>query len=309
MLFLSIFILVSQYVEPALNPHLDKLVESIRHRNLSNSDSYWNLYLKSLVEDKQFSEHTHQLAGLTKIREHETKFVDNVITEAEFCHRIGLDFTKDCMCMETEWFLEKAESLGLVNIETYLARAQIYAREWNNILHYNDDLSDTMLNLYETKWRESLLRVIETATDSIDIDKARLELLTIYGPWRTPLYVDHFAPEVIHNLEEFIDEHPQSRLVNQAYERLVWWLYTTGKYEKLIVVCKQFFENCSDSPNKEYIKFQLGNAYYFLDDFNKAKAIYVSIEKDSFPESVYPGWGSRYILEAVEARLDSIGNK
>jgi len=64
-----------------------------------------------------------------------------------------------------------------------------------------------------------------------------------------------------------------------------------------------------DSPIIEYVKAQLGNAYYFIGNYDEAKRIYHSIKKDSFPNSVYPGWGGRYILEAVEERLKSIEAK
>ena len=310
MLLLSIVILLNQYVEPALNRHLKKLVESIRyHRDLANADSCWDSYIRSLIEEREFSEHTNHLGGLDNIKKHEVKFVDGFLSEAEFCHQIALDFSKDVMPIESEWFLSKSESLGLIDIETYFAKARNSAREWNDVLHYDEDLSDPRLKTYETEWRENLNKIINNSRDSVEIEEARLTLTMILDPSRNSYFLGHFAPEIIRNLEIFINTYPTSQLINQAYERLVWCLYDTERYEKLGEICKEFLTKYPDSPIKEYIKVQLGNAYYSLGDVDEAKAIYNSIEKDSFPESVYPGWGGRYILETIEKRLDSIGRK
>jgi tetratricopeptide (TPR) repeat protein len=306
MLFVTIILLVISVIVPAVNPHLRTLIEITRGNVQGNADDYWDLYTESIIDEKLFSENTQQLGGLHNIKKHETSFADKLITEAEFCQQIGLDFANNVMPMESKWFLNKAEKLGLVTIETYYARAKNYAREWNNILHYNADLSDSALEACETKWRENLLLVIENSQDSMDIERTRFELITIYNPSRTPIFTDDFAPEVVNNLEEFIDNYPKSPVIHQAYERLVWWLYTTEDYAKLGKVCKNFINNYLDSPIIEYVKFQLANAYYFIDNFAEATEIYNSIQKELLPNSVYPGWQRWYIIEKIDARLDSI---
>ena len=149
----------------------------------------------------------------------------------------------------------------------------------------------------------------ENSKDSLDIGNAHLALTTIYNPFRTPMYVNHFAPEIISNLKESIDKYPESLVIHQAYERLIWWFYETKRNEELAKVCKEFLQSYPDSPIIEYVKAQLGNAYYFIGNYDEAKRVYHSIKKDSFPNSVYPGWCGRYILEAVEERLKSIEAK
>lgn len=308
MLFIGILTIYVLNAEPTLNPHLERLVEMIR-MNYRADNGYWILYTKSLIEERRFSENTEQIGGLHNIKEREIKFVDKIITEPEFCYQIGIDFANDGMPRLSEWFLNKAEFLGFVNTETYRARVRNNAQEWNSILHYNQDLSDPALEIYEAKWRENLLKVIENSKDSLDIEYARLALTTIYSPGRTSMYVNHFAPEVISSLKKFIGKYSKSPVIHQAYERLIWWLYETKKNEELAKVCKEFLRSYPDSPIIEYVKAQLGNAYYFIGNYDEAKRIYHSIKKDSFPNSVYPGWGGRYILEAVEERLKSIEAK
>jgi hypothetical protein len=179
-----IFLVMLLLTVPLLNPHLGDLEKCIRHNDLTHADSYWNQYTTSLTKERYFSENTQQLAGLNNIKEHEVKFAEGQLTEAEFCHQIGLDFSREAMPMLSKWFLNKAESLGFVDATTYFARARNYAREWNNNLHYNGDLSDIL----ETQWHEVLTQVIKIAKDSVDIYKALLGLTCIYSPARNALF-------------------------------------------------------------------------------------------------------------------------
>lgn len=289
---------------PLLNPHLGDLEKSIRYNDLTHADSYWNQYTTSLTKERYFSENTQQLAGLNNIKEHEVKFAEEQLTEAEFCHQIGLDFSEDIMPILSKWFLNKAESLGFVDVTTYFARARNYAREWNNNLHYNEDFSDIL----ETQWHEALTQVIKIAKDSVDIYRALFGLTCIYSPARNSLFRDSVAPKVIGNLEKFIDDYPGNPFIEHAYEGLVWWLCITKRYTKLRAVCQEFLKRYHSAEIKEYIKFQLGNAHYFTQNFDEARKIYSSIDQNSFPDRVYPGWGGRYILEIINNRLDELEN-
>ncbi|MCK4790389.1 MAG: hypothetical protein KAV87_42020 [Desulfobacteraceae bacterium] len=304
-----IFSLIFLLTVPLLNPHLGDLIKSIRHNDLTHADSHWNQYTTSLTKERYFSEKTQHLGGLHNIKEHEVKFTEGLLTEAEFCHQIGLDFSKEIMPMESKWFLNKAESLGFVDATTYFARARNYATEWNNILHYNEDLSDPMLKIYENKWRENTTKFIQHSSDSADIYGARLKLTSIYWPFRTPIFIDSFAPITIENIQNFINEYPDNPLIERAYERLVWWLYTTKKYTRLRKICQDFLYKYPDSNIKGYIKFQLGNAYYFTQEFDEAKKIFLSIGEEALPHSVYPGWGGQYIFEELKHKLKELEDK
>jgi hypothetical protein len=288
---------------PFLNPHLNDLVEFIRHGHTNQGDSYWNQYITSLVQERLFSANTQQLAGLHDIYEHELDFADGFMTEAEFCHKIGVDFSEEYMPMESNWFLNKAESLGLVDASTYFARARNYEREWNDYLHYNEDLSDPLMDSYENRWRENIINYIKLQTESMAIYEARLRLTSIYWPFRTPIFIDSFASVTIMNLLDFIDKYPNNLVIDQAYERLVWWYYTTKQYSELGETCRSFLAEYPDSKIKEYIKFQLGNAYYFSQKMEKAKQVYLTIDKAMLPNAVYPGWRGDYIVKELEQKL------
>jgi hypothetical protein len=305
----AIFLAIFLAGVPSPNPYLKILIESIRSNNYTNVDSYWDQYVTSIRGDKLFSENVENFWGLDGIKEHEVKLAEWQMTEAEFCHQIGLQFTGQAMARESNWFLNKAESLGFVNTATYFARADNYADEWNDILHYNEDLADTNLKVYEAKWRESLIKVIETSKDSNDIYEAHLAITCIYSPARNSLYIDSFAPMTIKNLEKFINDYPSNPLIESAYERLVWWLSTAKIYSKLAGVCKSFLTKYPDSPIAEYIKFQLGNAYYFTGASKEAKRAYLSIDKTSLPDFVYPGWAGQYIIEDLESKLIELEDK
>jgi len=300
-----IFLVVFLHAASAVNPHLNNLIETIRGNYVSNADSNWTYYIASLTRDKLFSENTQQLGGLANIKEYEVKFAEGHLTEAEFCQQIGLEFSKDGAPIEAEWFLNKAESLGFINSQTYFARASNYAREWNSFLHYNEELSGAL----ESKWHEALTKFISISKESTDIYRARLELTSIYDPFRTPIFIDSLAPQTISNLEEFINKYPENPCIELAYERLVWWLYETESYTKLCAVCKSFLNKHPNARNTEYIKFQLGNAYFFLNDFDRAKKIYSSVKQNLVPDSVYPGWGGQYILNELNDRLAELENR
>lgn len=292
----------------SVNPNLENLIEVIRRNDLHNADSYWNKYMASLLEEKDFSENTQQLGGLHDIKEHEAKFVEGLLSEGEFCHQIGLDFSVNGLPAESEWFLDKAESLGLVDIATYSARARNYATEWNTILHHNG-WSDPTLSIIENKWRENLTKFIRHSSDSTEIYEARLNLISIYGPFRTPIFVDSFASITIENLEGFINEYSDNPLIDRAYERLVWWLYKTKRYTKLCETCVSFLKKYPNAQITEYMKIQLGNAHYFTQEYAEAKDIYLSVRKDALPHSVYPGWGGQYLLEELNRKLKELEDK
>lgn len=302
MIFFMMFLLT----EPSVNTNLETLIKMIRSNNLDGTDFYWDQYTVSLLDGGNFSEHTQQLGGLTNIGEHESKFVERLLTEAEFCHLIGISFSGG-QPVESEWFLNKAESLGLVDRATYSARARNYTTEWNSILHHNG-WSDPTLSIIENKWRENLTKFIQHSSDSADIYEARLKLTSIYWPFRTPIFVDSFASITIENLESFISEYPDNPFIERAYERLVWWLYKTKRYTKLCETCVRFLKKYPDAQITEYIRFQLGNAHYFTQNFDEARKIYSSIDQNSFPDRVYPGWGGQYILELINNRLDELEN-
>ncbi len=302
MIFFEVFSLILL----SINPHLNSLVEAIRSSHISNADSYWHQYTSSLLNERLFSKNTHQLGGLGNVKDREVKFAEGQFTEAEFAHQIGIDFSSESMSIESEWFLNKAESLGSADIKIYFARARNYAKEWNDVLHYNDDLTDPSLVVYEEKWHENLIKFIQHSKDSNDIYEGRLALTSIYWPFRTPGYIDSFAPAIIDNLQGFINDYPDNPLIEQAYERLIWRLYETKKYTRLCEICLNFIKEYPDARIAEYIKFQLGNAYYYSDNFDEAMKIYSSVNQDSFPDHVYPGWGGRYILEDLNRKLDEL---
>lgn len=298
MIFLVMFLLTV----PSVNPHLNNLIETIRRNDLRNADSYWSQYTMSLLEERDFCENTQQLGRLHNIKEHEVKFVEGLSTEAKFCHQIGLEFSKDAMPTESEWFLNKAESLGFVDVTTFFAHARNYAREWNSALHYNTELSDTI----ESKWREALTKVIKVSRDSADIYRARLELTCIYSPARNTLFQDSLAPKFITNLGNFIRKYPDNPFIEQGYERLVWWLYTAKSYARLIEICGDFLSKYPKAQIAEYIKFQFGNAHYHMKNYDEAKKIFLSINKNTFPNIVYPVWGGEYILKKMNSRLKEL---
>ncbi len=128
----------------------------------------------------------------------------------------------------------------------------------------------------------------------------------IYWPFETPIYINEFAPGVIKNLEEFIHKYPESRVIENAYQRLVWWLSETGQFAKLKNVCLNFFKKYPISTIKEYIKIWLGISYLEMGDTLKAKKILTSVRTDSLPGSVYPGWLKPYIIEFYENKLLNI---
>lgn len=289
-----------------MNSHLNSLIESIRQNDLTHADSYWNQYISSLTKGHYSSEYAKELGYLQNIREHEVRFTEGLLNEAELCQQIGIDFSKVSMQIESEWFLDKAESLGFVDATTYYARAQNYAKEWNDILHYNADFSDPMLKKYKNKWRENLTKFIKHSKDSTEIYKALLALTCIWSPARNTYFRDSVAPEIIDNLERFIDEYHGNPFTDNAYERLVYLLYTTERYAKLRAVCKDFLKRYQSSGIKEYIKFQLGNAHYFKHNLDEARKIYSSIVQDSFPNSVYPGWRKKYILKELKTKLKEL---
>ena len=305
----AIFLSILLAGVPSPNPHLRALIEAIRNNIYTNVDSYWNQYVTSIHDDRLFSENIKNFWGLDGIKDREVKFAQGEITEAEFCHQIGLQFAGYAMARESNWFLAKAESLGYVNTATYFARARNYADEWNDILHYNEDLADPNLKIYEIKWRESLIKVIETSKDSNDIYEAHLALTCIYSPARNSLYIDSFAPVTIENLAEFVNKYPDNPFVEPAYERLVWWLSTTKRYVELGEICKKFLIRYHNSPITGYVQFQLGNAHYFTGALDEAERIYSSIAKDAFPDFVYPGWGGQYIIEDLERKLVELEDK
>lgn len=305
----AVFLAILLAGVPSPNPHLRVLIESIRSSNYANVDSYWDQYVTSIRNDRLFSENIKNFWGLDGIKEKEVKLAHRQITEAEFCHQIGLQFAGHVMARESNWFLAKAESLGFVNTATYWARARNYARGWNDIIHYNEDLADPNLEACETRWRESLVKVIETSKDSNDMYEAHLALTTIFSPARNMMFVDSFAAQVVDNLEKLISEYEDNPLIESAWERLVWWLSTTKRYSKLGEVCESFVEDYPNSSILEYIKFQLGNARYYVGAFEEAKRVYSSIDKNSLPDVVYPGWGRQYILENIENRLVELEGK
>ena len=305
---IGIFILIQIATEPSVNSNLETLIKMIRSNNLDGTDFYWDQYTVSLLDGGDFSKHTQQLGGLTNIGEHESKFADGLWTEAEFCHQIGLEFSKDGGPTSSEWFLNKAESLGLVDRATYSARVRNYTTEWNSILHHNG-WSDPTLSIIENKWRENLTKFIQHSSDSADIYEARLKLTSIYWPFRTPIFVDSFAPITIENLESFISEYPDNPFIERAYERLVWWFCKTKRYTKLCETCVSFLKKYPNAQITEYIKIQLGNAHYFTQEYAEAKDIYLSVRKDALPHSVYPGWGGQYLLEELNRKLKELEDK
>jgi len=304
-----IFITIIFVIETSLNPFLNQLIDGTRSTRVVGADSLWKLYLESLKKEKKFSEHTEQLGGLTRIKDYETKFVNGALSEAEFCYWIGYEFARDVMALESEWFLNKAESLGFVCAETYLMHASNYADEWNDVLHYNEDLSDPQLAFYERKWQESLKKFIASSNDSLAVDNARLQLTGIYAPFGTPIYIMDFAPGAIKKLEDFIKSYSRSLLIEKAYEQLVWWLNETKQFKKLKKVSLEFLKNYPNSSIREYIKFQLGDSYYWTNNYHRAKTILQEIKIDSFPQSVYPGWRKDYIIELISKLLDEIKKK
>ena len=291
-------------VIPQLNPHLENLVEAIRRNRVVNTDSMWGNYLRSLQLDNAYSEHTEQLGGLVDIKEHEVEFVNGSLNEAAFCLQIGLDFSAEIIPMESEWFLEKAKSLGLVNSDIYFARASNYKREWNFTLHHNADLEE--VEIYKSKWQAALLNAIEIATDSSDICKAHLELVGIFSPSTGTLFRELFADTFINNLENYIDDFPASPYIEKAYEMLVWWLYTAKRYDALGDICYDFLENYPDAGMRSYISFHLGNAHYHIGEWEKARAFFSSVDRDALPESVYPGWGRQYIFDDLSRKIEEI---
>ncbi len=286
-----------------LNPFLDQLLDRIRSARMVGTDSLWKLYIENLKNEQQFSEHTEQLGGLTRIKDYEIKFVNEELSEAEFCYWIGYEFSRDIMPMESEWFLNKSESLGFVCAEMYLMPASNYETEWNNYLHYNEDLSEPYLKYYEDKWRESLKKFIALSKDSIAVEKVYLQLTCIYSPFRTPQFINEFAPVAIKNLEDFIKEHSRSSFVEEAYTRLVWWLSETERFEKLKKACLNFLKKYSSSTKQNYMKMWLGISYLEMGDTLNAKKILMSVRTDSLPQSVYPGWMKDYIIELYKNKL------
>lgn len=304
---MTVFILIFT-IGLSSNPLFKQLLENIRYGHANNADSLWELYIKNLKKENEFTTHPEQIGAPENIRDYEIKLVNGEITEAEFSYFIGSEFARNGQSMESEWYLNKSESLGFICAETYLMHAANYAQEWNNYLHYNEDLSNPNLAFYEEKWRESLKKFIASSKDSLAIDNARLQLTCIYSPYRTPIFIDEFAPIAIGNLEEFIEKYPKSKVINAAYERLVWWLSVTKKFEKLKNTCLDFLKNYPKSAIKEYIKFQLGNSYLGLHDTSHAKQLFKSIKTDSLPASVYPGWGKLYIFKLLINQLIELEN-
>lgn len=285
------------------NPYIEELVNRTRHTRITKADSLWTAYIESLVHENKFTENPAQIGVPENIKDYETKFINREISEAEFAYFLGYEFARNAQSMESEWFLNKSESLGYVCAETYLMHATNYAKEWNDYLHYNEDLSDPHLTFYENKWRESLKKFISLSKDSISIEKARLQLTCIYWPFRTPIFINEFAPVAIKNLEDFIKKYPKSSFVGEAYSRLVWWLSETKNFKKLKEVCLNFLEKHSTSQLREYIKLWLGISYLETKDSLNAEKIFSTINTDSLPNSVYPGWGKRYIIEFYENKL------
>ncbi|MGB9720336.1 MAG: hypothetical protein ACPL28_02500 [bacterium] len=288
------------------NPFFEQLVNRIRHTNITKADSLWKMYLESLKQENRFTEHPAQIGAPDNIKDYEIRFANNEISEAEFAFFIGREFAKDAQPMESEWFLNKSESLGYICAETYLMRALNYENEWNNCLHYDEDLSDPRLSFYEKKWRENLEKFITISDDSLAIDDSRLRLTCIYWPFRTPIYVNEFAPVVIKNLEEFIDKYPKSKVIENAYERLIWWLSETRQFAKLKNVCLNFLKKYPISTIKEYMKIWLGISYLETTDTLRARQVLMAVKTDSLPQLVYPGWGKPYIIEFYENRLLNI---
>lgn len=302
------FFVVILTLELSPDLFLTQLLEKIRCRNLNNTDSLWIAYTESLKKKSRFTTHPHLIGAPDNINDYEIKFVNREISEAEFAYFLGYEFARDAQSIESEWFLNKAESLGFSCAEAYLIHATNYATEWNNYLHHNEDLSDPYLAFYEEKWRESLRKFIASSEDSLAIENARLQLTSIYSPLRTPIFIDEYAPIVIRNLEEFIDKYPRSKVIDNVYEQLVWWLKEIKQFEKLKVVCLNFLKDYPVSSIKEYIKFQLGNSYLEAGDTINAQQIFKLLKIDSLPESVYPGWRKTYIIELLNNRLIELKN-
>ncbi len=285
------------------NPFIEELVNRIRHTGLNKADSLWSAYIESLIHEHKFTEYPAHIGVPENIKYYETQFVKGEISEAEFAYFIGYDFARNAQLTESEWFLNKSESLGYVCAETYLMHALNYETEWNNCLHYNEDLSDPYLKYYENKWRESLKKFIFFAKDSTAVEKAKLQLTCIYWPFRTPKFINEFAPVAIKNLGEFIEKYPKSNFIEEAYARLVWWLSETRNFEKLKVVCLQFLDKYSTAYIKEYVLLWLGISYLEMRDSLNAKKILSTINTDSLPNSVYPGWMKPYIIEFYKKKL------
>jgi|GEM_PF-4680815 len=285
------------------NPFFEQLVNKIRHANITGCDSLWKMYLESLKKENKFTENPAHMGVPDNIKEFEIKFANNEFLEEEFAFVIGREFAINAQSMESEWFLNKSESLGYNCAEMYLMHALNYEKEWNDYLHYNEDPSDPHLSYYEKKWRENLEKFITISDDSFAMEDVRLRLTCIYWHLRTPIYIDEFAPVAIKNLEEFIHKYPESRLIENAYERLVWWLSETRQFAKLKNICLNFLQKYPLSTIKEYIKIWLGISYLEIEDTVKAKKILTSVKTDSLPDSVYPGWRKPYIIELYENRL------
>ncbi len=137
------------FLATSSNPFFEQLVNRIRHANITGIDSLWKMYLENLKKENKFTEDPAQIGAPDNIKDYEIEFVNDEISEKEFALFIGREFAKNAQSMESEWFLNKSESLGYVCAERNLMHALNYEKEWNDYLHYNEDPSDPHLSYYE----------------------------------------------------------------------------------------------------------------------------------------------------------------
>jgi outer membrane protein assembly factor BamD (BamD/ComL family) len=144
------------------------------------------------------------------------------------------------------------------------------------------------------------------AADSNHIYKGYLELVGIFCPSTGTAFRDHFTNTFVVNLEHYINDFPDSPYIEEAYEMLVWWLYTAQRYDELREICRNFLSDHPGSGMRSYVLFHLGNASFFAGEWSKAREAYISVEKDALPKSVYPGWGRQYIIDEITQKMQEL---